>query len=137
MLKLGRFGERRDIVRFKDWRNQPLERIKGRYPVLWILLPQKYPSGALMWEAEVNGKPALVKLTVKAEKLAEIIKALGLITGMDMAGKRIWFVVSEDGEYGLDIEEGADTVFKWRGTGWKAYGAEEYEEEEAEAEVDM
>jgi len=119
MIELGRLGrkEQRPTVRFRDW----VEKYKGEgreeYPVRLILLPQKYPSGALIFTAEFEGQLVDVKLTVKAETLKEILKATGIKRkGQDIDGKQIWLIMDwKEGKYGVDIKE-AEGTYVFKGT---------------------
>jgi len=139
MIKLGELKKRQryEIVRFKDWVNKGEMREKeGEYPVYYIIPPSKYPSGALMFYATDNGL-RLIKLTVKRDTLKEIAKLIGLRKGNDAYGKQIWFILKENGEYGVDIREG-DGGYIWTGKSWKWLDEKEIAEmKEQEDEYDL
>jgi len=139
-FNLGQVRKGREVVfvKFKEWVKGDIKELAGRYPITHLLLPRKFPSGAVLFRAGLSSKGELVyiRLTVKAETLKELLKTYGFKKKRDKEGLRLWFIIDENGNYGIEDEEveGDEIVkYEWNGNGWKlieVLGKEEEEEEE-------
>jgi len=136
-FKLGQLGQgRKQTLKFSEWLRQLRAQGKapnGAFPVVLILLPSKYPSGAIVFETpEVR-----VKKSVDGELLKQALKSFKFKRDRDKEGVRLNIVFDGSGEYYLEAEEAPeDRVWKyeWRPAwGWRfveVLGEQEEEEED-------
>ena len=118
MLKIGSIGKLRGKrLTFREWVvNLPDGYRGGRYFILALLNPSKFPSGAVVFSL---GEEGSVKLTLKEETYRSVLKSFKFRKGQDRAGIRLYFVLDGDGNYYIDGEEderGGYIVQNW---GWK------------------
>jgi len=126
MLRLGQVRQGKEVVRWKDWVSSG-ELRDGDYPVLRILKPMKYPSGAIIFDVG----PHLVKLTMPKETLKEIAKFAGLSSKRDTHG--VLVMVIKNGEYGVDWRPSEKRYYQPTEWGW---ALREIEEQQAEEETE-
>jgi len=131
-FKLGQLGEQqKPTLKFSEWIRTLREQGKkpdGAYPILLIMLPSKYPSGALVFDAG----DVKVKLTVKEEVMKEFLKAFKFKKEKDRTGLKL-NVVFDGLEY--YIEDNTDGIYeyKWQPSwGWKLVEVINEEEEDIE-----
>jgi len=122
-FKLGELkGRGGKTLRFSEWLQQLRERGKtplGVFPVVIIMLPSKYPSGAIVFDTQ----EAKVKKTVDGELLKQALKSFKFKRERDREGVRLNIVFNGNGEYYLETEEAPeDRIWKyeWRPSwGWR------------------
>lgn len=128
-FKIGSFRRKNVIIKkFKEW-----EKKEGRYPITTILLPLKYPSGAILFKVEDENNIIYVRLTINSEKLKELLKSLNFRKNRDKRGIVLHFVLEEN-EYGIDIENNEKYGYYWTGKGWKL--TRQTQEEKENDEID-
>ena len=127
-FKLGSFKRKNVIIKkFKEW-----EKREGRYPITTILLPSRYPSGAILFRVENEDNITYVRLTVNGEKLKELLKSLNFRKNRDKQNITLYFVL-EKNEYGIDVENSENSYY-WTGKGWKL--TRQTQEEKKDDEID-
>ena len=126
-FRLGSFKRKNiTIKKFKDW-----EKKEGKYPITTILLPMKYPSGAILFRVENENDITYVRLTINSEKLKELLKALNFRKNRDKQNTVLYFILKES-EYGIDFEENNNFAYYWTGKGWKLTKQTQEEKEDDE-----
>jgi len=136
-FKLGELKGRggKPTIKFGEWLQSLRQQGKapnGVFPVVVIMLPSKYPSGAIIFETP----DARVKKTVDGELLKQALKAFKFKRDMDKEGIRLNIVFDGKGEYYLETEDAPeDRIWKyeWRPSwGWRfieVLGEQEEEED--------
>jgi len=128
-FKLGQLGQGKRSVKFGEWLREK-KNVVGRYPIVMILLPSKYPSGALIFEDE----DYRVKKTVDGEILKQMLKSFKFRKEQDREGLKLYLVFDETGEYYVEGEDaGGIAKYEWKPNwGWRfieVLGKQEEEED--------
>ena len=118
MIQLGTISKSRGRrYTFREWvENLPPEYQGGRYLVVALLNPSRFPSGALVFALGEDGS---VKLTLKEEIYKSLLKAYRFRKGQDKAGIRLYLVVDEEGNYYVDSEDDEKGGYVVQNWGWK------------------
>jgi len=118
MLELGRIRKGGKRMTFREWADAlPEDYGGGRYLVISLLNPSKYPSGALVFSL---GEEGSVKLSLKEETYKQLLKVFKFRRGRDRIGMRLYLVVDGDGNYYIDSEEaGKGEGYIVQNYGWK------------------
>jgi hypothetical protein len=123
MVKVGEIRKRNwERISFRDWIMRGYAR-SGRYSVRVIFPPAKFPSFTIIFE---DGERDLeVRLSLKAEKVKEAFRALGLeLKKSNLPALVVEVEVEGDAVmYGLDIDKETDTQLVWRGSYWRRWNS--------------
>jgi len=118
MMKLGtisRLGGRR--LTFREWVDTlPEDFGGGRYLIISLLNPSKFPSGAVVFSLGDEGS---VKLSLKEETYRQLLRTFRFRRGQDRAGIRLFLVVDGDGNYYVDSEADEKSGYVAHNWGWK------------------
>jgi hypothetical protein len=122
MVKVGELKRKREWERisFRDWVMRGYAR-SGRYSVRVIFPPARYPSFTIVFEDAPNDFE--VRLSLKAEKFKEVIKALGVeLKKTNLPPLVVEITEDENGLiYGLDIDKETPSQLAWQGTFWRRW----------------
>ena len=118
MIQLGTISKSRGRrYTFREWvENLPPEYQGGKYLVVALLNPSRFPSGALVFSLGDEGS---VKLTLKEETYKSLLKAFRFRKGQDKEGIRLYLVVDEEGNYYVDSEDDEKGGYVVQNWGWK------------------
>jgi hypothetical protein len=114
MVRLGEVKTFNSRITFKDWCKKHLR--PGRFTVLAIFPPNRYPSFSIVFEDAVNNLD--VRLTVSSDVFKKAMQSLGIkLSRNDLP--TLDLVIENNLSYGLAIKEEADHVLEWNGNFWK------------------
>ena len=118
MLQLGSIRKaQRQRLTFKEWvQALPPEYQGGKYLVVALLNPSKFPSGAIVFSLGDEGS---VKLSVREETYKQLLKSYGFRKGRDKEGLRLYLIVDSDGNYYVDSEDDEKGGYVVQNWGWK------------------
>jgi len=119
MVKIGEIGRKEwEKISFRDWTTKGYAHT-GRFPLRVIFPPARFPSFTFVFEDEKNRME--VRLSLKAEKVKEVFKALGIeLKKADMPMLVVEVEVEEKGLiYGLDITRDTTARLVWKGSYWR------------------
>jgi len=138
-FKLGQLGKGgKPTLKFGEWLQKLRTEGKapnGAFPVITIMLPSKYPSGALIFDAG----DVQVKKTIDGELLKQALKSFKFKREKDREGIRLNVVFDGKGEYYLETEDAPEDRiwrYEWRPAwGWRF--VEVLGEQEEEEDIDF
>jgi hypothetical protein len=121
MVKVGEL-KRKQRISFRDWVLKGYAR-SGRYSVHVIFPPAKYPSFTVIFEDGQNDLE--VRLSLKAERFKEAMKALGIeLKKSNLPALVVEVMEDENGLiYGLDLDRETETQLVWKGTYWSRWNS--------------
>ena len=114
MVRLGELKQSAERLTFKDWCRRYYH--DGVFPIRLLFPPKDYPSFSLIFEDTIAGKKYEIKLTVKADKFKDALKALGV--QLKKADLPTLNVVVSNGAYGLEVGSDVDYILAWKGSYW-------------------
>jgi hypothetical protein len=123
MVKVGELKRKNwERISFRDWVMRGYAR-SGRYSVRVIFPPAKYPSFTVIFEDGRNDFE--VRLSLKAERFKEAMKALGIeLKKSNLPALVIEVEVENDAiMYGLDLDRETETQLVWKGTYWRRWNS--------------
>jgi len=118
-------------LKFSEWVGSLRKEKKtpeGRYLITLILLPSRYPSGAIIFDTG----DARIKKTVDGEILKQMLKSFKFRKEQDREGLKLYLIFDKTGEYYVEGEDaGGIAKYEWRPNyGWRFVEVLEEEEEE-------
>ncbi len=118
MLELGRIRRGGRRMTFREWAEALPENYEGgRYLVVALLNPSRYPSGAVVFSLGDGGS---VKLSLKEETYKQLLRTFKFRRGSDRLGVRLFLVIDEELRYYVDSEEASDSEgYVVQNYGWK------------------
>jgi len=123
MVKVGELKRKHwERISFREWVLRGYAR-SGRYSVRAIFPPGRFPSFTFIFEDGANDFE--VRLSLKAEKVKEAFRALGLELKKSNLPPLVVEVEVEDDAvmYGLDLDKETDTQLVWRGSYWRRWNS--------------
>jgi hypothetical protein len=123
MVKVGELKRKNwERIPFKEWVARGYAR-DGRYSVRVIFPPAKFPSFSIVFEDGQNDFE--VRLSLKAEKVKEVFRALGLeLKKANLPSLVVEIMEDENGlVYGLDIDKETEAQLVWKGTYWRRWNS--------------
>ena len=122
MVKIGELKWKKwERISFRDWVSRGYAR-SGRYSVRVIFPPAKFPSFTVIFEDAQNDME--VRLSLKSEKMKEVMKALGVVLKKsNLPALVVEIEADNDGRviYGLDIDKETETQLVWKGSYWRRW----------------
>jgi hypothetical protein len=121
MVKVGEVKTKRwERISFRDWVAKGYAR-SGRYSIRVIFPPARYPSFTVIFEDGQNDLE--VRLSLKAEKFKEAMKALGVeLKKSNLPALVVEVQADENGIiYGLDVDKETPTQLVWKGSYWRRW----------------
>lgn len=115
-VRIGEIRGRNERISFRDWVAKGYCH-SGRYPIRVVFPPQKFPTFTFIFQDEKNSME--VRLSLKAEKVKEVMRALGI--ELKKADLPALILEVEEGDaimYGLDVEKETTEKLVWRGSYW-------------------
>jgi hypothetical protein len=122
MVKIGEVKKRKEWERisFRDWITRGYGR-DGSYSVRVIFPPNRYPSFTVIFEDGQNDFE--VRLSLKAEKFKEVMKALGVELKKANLPALVVVIEGEGTIYGIDTDKETPTQLVWKGSYWARWNS--------------